>query len=318
MGFEKSRGRDSGIFFFAAFLSLVLSWPILSNAALIAEYEQVLEIATSQEKGIRPTAVTLDEVTGDICVTDAQYAKLYVLNKHGVEMFRTGGFSNLSYPVDGSLTSDGDFIFVGKGRNGEMTIRRLNFMGEPVNFIPEIPIEGWRPQHLTITRDGHILTLDSFLDILTKHNSRTGAILWLTEISDEGSDDLRLGRPAESPDGRIYLPVGKTKNVMIFSADGKILETMGEFGTGPGKFVFPVGVAMGPGGLVLILDAMRHKVLMFDSDHNFLSEFGGMGAGLGQLYHPSAIAASEDGKVYVAQGYESRVQVFNIRDTKAE
>ena len=45
---------------------------------------------------------------------------------------------------------------------------------------------------------------------------------------------------------------------------------------------------------------------------------GSMGAGLGQFYHPSAIAASEGGKVYVAQGYDSRVQVFNIRDTKAE
>jgi DNA-binding beta-propeller fold protein YncE len=63
---------------------------------------------------------------------------------------------------------------------------------------------------------------------------------------------------------------------------------------------------------------MRHKVLMFDPDHTLLGDFGSMGAGPGQFYHPSAIAASEDGKVYVAQGYDGRVQVFNIRNTKAE
>jgi DNA-binding beta-propeller fold protein YncE len=63
---------------------------------------------------------------------------------------------------------------------------------------------------------------------------------------------------------------------------------------------------------------MRHKVLMFDEDHNFLADVGSMGAGMGQFYHPAAIAASDNGKVYVAQGYDGRVQVFNIRNTKAE
>ena len=82
--------------------------------------------------------------------------------------------------------------------------------------------------------------------------------------------------------------------------------------------VFPVGVAIGPEESILVLDRMRHKVLMFDKDHNLLGDFGSMGAGMGQFYHPWAIAASDNGKVYVAQGYDSRVQVFNIRDTKAE
>jgi DNA-binding beta-propeller fold protein YncE len=75
---------------------------------------------------------------------------------------------------------------------------------------------------------------------------------------------------------------------------------------------------MGPGETILVLDRMRHKVLMFDPDHEVTGEFGSMGAGPGQFYHPTAIAASDDSRVYVAQGYGSRVQVFSIRDTKAE
>ena len=138
--FEKSIGRRSGGVIVAALLCLVLSLPSPSSGALITEFEQILDIETSQKRGIRPTAVTLDEVTGDICITDAQYASFYVLNHHGVEVFRTGGFSRLSYPIDGSLTKDGDFVFIGKGENGETTIRRLNFMGETVEFVPEIPV----------------------------------------------------------------------------------------------------------------------------------------------------------------------------------
>jgi DNA-binding beta-propeller fold protein YncE len=282
------------------------------------EYEKVLDIATSQERAIRPIAVSYDQLTGDICVTDAQYSSFHVLNKYGVEVFRTGGFARLSSPVDGSLTSRGDFVFVGRDEHGVSTIRRLNFMGEPMQFAAEIPIEDWEPRHLAITRDGDILTLDSYHNILTRHDSKTGALLWLTEVTDDGSTELQLGRLVEAPDGRIYVPSGILHNIIVFSGDGERLEAIGEFGTGPGKLVFPVGVAIGPENSILILDRMRHKVLMFDPDHNFLGDFGSMGAGLGQFYHPSAIAASNDGKVYVAQGYGSRVQVFNIRDTKAE
>jgi DNA-binding beta-propeller fold protein YncE len=136
-------------------------------------------------------------------------------------------------------------------------------------------------------------------------------------VTDDGSDELQLGRPVEAPDGRIYVPSGILHSVIVFSEGGRRLKAFGEFGSGPGKLVFPVGVAIGPDESILVLDRMRHKVLMFDPDHNLLGEFGSMGAGPGQFYHPSAIAASDDSKVYVSQGYGSRVQVFSIRDTKS-
>jgi len=304
--------------FVITFLCISVLSSSLALAVILMEYKDVLEISSSQDGAIRPTAVTSDQFTGELCVTDSRHSNLHVFNGYGVEVFKTGGASRISSPVDASLTSDGDFVFIGKDQDGITTIRQLNFMGEPVEFTPEIPIKEWEPQHLTITRDGDILTLDSYFSILTKHDSKTGALLWLTEVSDDGSKDLQLGRPAEASDGRIYVPCGILHNVMVFSEDGKELEEFGEFGTGRGKFVFPVGVAIGPEESILVLDRMRHKVLMFDSDHNLLGDFGSMGAGRGQFYHPAAIAASDNGTVYVAQGYNGRVQVFNIRDTKAE
>lgn len=310
--------RMSGVVFIATFLAFSALLSSSSLAALIMEYEMVLDINASQDRAIRPTAVSFDQLNGDVCVTDAQYSSFHVLNKHGVEIFETGGFSSLSSPIDGSMTSNGDFVFIDKNQKRETTIRRLDFRGDPIEFTPEIPIQGWEPQHLAITRDGGIVTLDSNHNILTKHDSETGTLLWLAKVTDDESFELQLGRPAEAPDGRIYLPSGILHNIFVFSKTGTYLESFGTFGSGPGKLVFPVGIAIGPEGSILVLDRMRHKVLMFDPNHKLLGEFGSMGAGLGQFYHPLAIAASEDGKVYVAQGYGSRVHVFNIRNTNVD
>lgn len=304
--------------FLAAAWGVSLLYAASAPAALIMEYEMVLDINANQDRAIRPSAVSCDQFTGDICVTDAQYSKIHVFNRNGIEIFKTGGFSRLSSPVDGSLDSNGDFVFIDKGENGEFTIRRLNFMGDPVDFAPEIPITDWEPRHLVITRDGEIVTLDSYHNILSKHDSNTGALLWNTSVIDDGSTELQLGRPVEAPDGRIYVPCGVLHSIIVFSEAGTYLGAFGKFGSGEGKLTYPVGIAIGPEGSILVLDRMRHKILMFDPEHVLLGEFGSMGAGVGQFYHPVAIAASNDGKVYVAQGFGSRVNVFNIRNTSTD
>lgn len=317
-----SRGRDiirrmgEGAALSAALLCIGAALPSPAASVRIMEYESNLQVASNQERSIRPAGVTWSN--GDICVTDAQYAALHILNEYGVEIFETSGFAELSYPVDGSLTSDGDMVFIGRNAQEELTIRRLSFMGEPMDFKAESPVERWTPWHLALARDGNILTVDSFHNILTKHDAQNGRILWSTPVVDDASTEPQLGRPAEAPDGRIYVPSGMLHRILFFSEDGRRLGEFGEFGSGPGKLVFPVGVAIGPEQSILVLDRMRHKVLMFSPEHELLGEFGSMGAAPGQFYHPSAIAASSDGKVYVAQGYGGRVQVFNIHNTEAE
>jgi len=308
--------RRSGSFIAALLLVASLASP--SAAALIMEYEETLIIAATGERAIRPTAVTCDGLTSEICVTDAQYSVFHVLNGHGIEVFKTGGASTLSFPIDGSLTSDGDFIFIDRDPGGAPTIRRLNFMGEPVDYSIEIPAGKWEPRHLALLRNDDILTLDSFNNILAKHDSKTGALLWLNTVTDDDATDLQLGRPGQASDGRIYVPSGMLHSVFVFSEDGRRLDAFGEFGSGSGKIVFPVGIAFGRDESILVLDGMRDKVLVYGPDHVFLSEFGSMGWGPGQFYHPAAIAASNDGRVYVAQGYGGRVQVFRIHDTTAE
>jgi hypothetical protein len=239
-----------------------------------------------------------------------------VFDEHGFHTYRTDARSEISSPRDGSIDSHGGFVFIDTAEGNGRTIRRLNFLGEPETYYPEIPrSSNWSPRHLLITGDGHYVTVDRS-GLLAKHDDRTGALVWklqLVETEWEGSD--LLGRPAEAPDGRIYVPNTRLGQIEVVSRNGELLTAFGIPGTKRGELSFPVGVAFEPEGRILVLDRMRHVVLVFDSNHRFLSESGRVGFAPGDFYHPVAIAASSDGLVYVAQGFEGRIQVFRLLDT---
>ena len=144
------------------------------------------------------------------------------------------------------------------------------------------------------------------------HDFESGVLIWRQDVLENEVFDLGLGRPACSPDGRIFVPGGESHQVHVYSPDGDALPPFGRFGTGPGGLVFPIGVAFGPHSTILVLDRMRHKILVFDSAYKFVTELGRAGIWPGQLYHPLAIAASDDGRVFISQGFQSRVQLFRL------
>ncbi len=286
---------------------------VVCAAGYAFDYEATLPLSVGSVGKPRPVAISIDPTNGEICVTDVRQSIFHLLNPSDVEVFRTSRLADLSYPADGAIDRDGGFVFTDRGRDFHTEIRRLNVFGEPVAYAAQPPIADWNPDHLLITRDGDYLTLDSASGVLAKHDAHTGALLWQRDIS-EGRSFTAMGRPAEASDGRIYVPGGDLRHIIVLAADGALLDTFGRFGSSPGRMSFPVAVAFGPQGEVLVLDRMRACVLVFDSDHTFVTEFGKLGFRPGQLYHPLALAATPEGRIYVAQGFEGRVQVFRMRE----
>lgn len=294
-----------------------LSLAVVGTAHSRPVFEFVKELQLNAGNAvIRPEAVTWDQFSGELCVTDTRGRTLILLNDKDIEIFRTTETPHISFPGAGSLDQNGGFFYVEQGAKAGTGVKRLNLFGEPVDFVPELPQGTWQPDHLLVVRNGDLITLDSQSGVMVRHDSNTGALIWEISMGVAENDALNLGRPAEGPDGRIFVPGGALHQIIVFSADGILLESFGELGSNPGKFTFPVGAAFDPQGNLLVLDRMRHKVMAFDPDHKFLSEFGSMGAGLGNFYHPLALAASDEGLIYVAQGFRGRVQVFSLTDSQ--
>ncbi|MFH1278502.1 MAG: hypothetical protein ABIK65_09000 [Candidatus Eisenbacteria bacterium] len=241
-----------------------------------------------------------------------------VYNRHNIHTFMTGNIAGMSSPQDGSIELWGSFVCTDRSPNGKRTIRRLNYLGEPTPFEVERPTEDWSPGHLLVTRDGDLVTVDQASGLLAKHDGKTGEILWTRmPVEDPREEGLIIGRPAEAPDGRIFVPGGELRYVLVLSPEGELLSTFGVPGGGRGELAFPVGIAFGFRGTILVLDRMRHTILAYDEEFRLLSEHGSLGARTGNLYHPTAIAALPDGRLWVAQGFEGRVQAFRLVETEA-
>ncbi len=276
----------------------------------VFQYEETLPLLADRVGRTRPVAVSVDRNQGEICVTDARQSALHLFNDHNIPTYRSNAAARISYPSDGCVDHQGRLLCIDRLGGDRHGIRRLNAYGEPDTYAAAQPLGPWNPEHLTVTRDGAYLSLDSRHGTLTKHDPTTGELLWQRQVCDPSDEDIFLGRPVEAPDGRIYIPGGNMRRILVLDAEGHILDSFGEFGSAEGYFSLPVAASFSPEGDLLVLDRMRHKVMVFDQDHRFVSEFGNMGAAPGQFYHPVSMAATADGRVYVAQGFMGRVQVF--------
>jgi hypothetical protein len=280
------------------------------RAAYLLEY--VGTASADQAGHSMPVSLTIDSYTQELCVADSRQGTIYLLGDGDIETFRTNPLAGIASPWDSCVDPLGRIVFAERGLTPMAVLKRLNVFGEAEAFTPQVPDSSWSPQRLIVLRDGNYLSLDPFTGLLAKHDATSGALIWTHRCQLEGVTGENLGRPAEAPDGRIYVPGADLRVVLVLSADGEPLSAFGRFGSSVGRFVLPVGVAFGPSGEVLVLDRLRAKILVFDPQHEFVTEFGSLGFGPGQFYHPAALAATAGGKVYVAQGFQGRIQAFRL------
>jgi DNA-binding beta-propeller fold protein YncE len=100
-------------------------------------------------------------------------------------------------------------------------------------------------------------------------------------------------------------------SVQVFDGLGTLLREWGSFGSDPGQFADPFGIAVDASGNVLVADTGNSRVQIFDNTGNLLKVLGSAGTGNGQFVNPEGIAVDGNGYIFVVDSGNSRVQVFN-------
>ncbi|MFN9970544.1 MAG: SMP-30/gluconolactonase/LRE family protein, partial [Phycisphaerae bacterium] len=84
-----------------------------------------------------------------------------------------------------------------------------------------------------------------------------------------------------------------------FSADGKLKNSWGTPGTGPGQFHIPHGIAIDQEGLVWVADRENSRLQIFSPTGEFLREWT-------EIARPCQVCFDSSGRVYVAElGYRA-------------
>ncbi len=105
---------------------------------------------------------------------------------------------------------------------------------------------------------------------------------------------------ALSPSGEIYITDGYgNARVHKFTADGKLLLSWGDPGSGPGQFRVPHGIAVDQRGMVFVADRENSRIQIFSPNGEFLKEWT-------DIARPCQVAFDAAGNLLVAElGYRA-------------
>ena len=116
----------------------------------------------------------------------------------------------------------------------------------------------------------------------------------LTSITHGGPPFNRPTNVAVAPNGDLYVCDGYgNARVHRFTADGELIQSWGEPGTGPGQFYLPHGICVADNGQVLVTDRENDRIQFFSPDGEFLDEWK-------HVQRPTDVFIDREGLVYVS------------------
>lgn len=103
----------------------------------------------------------------------------------------------------------------------------------------------------------------------------------------------------------------------VYDEHGNLTGSFGSFGSGPGQFNTPTGVAVGCDGAVYVADLYNYRIQKFSADGTFLTQWGSYGSGEGQFAYPLKVSVDRDGSVFVLDVSNYRIEEFSDAVTPA-
>lgn len=168
-----------------------------------------------------------------------------------------------------------------------------------------------RPHGLHIGPDDSVWCSDDLGHVVRKFTADGRLLLTLGtpgQASDTGatSMDFRTIRRAAppfhyptnlaiAPNGDLFISDGYgNARVHRFSAEGKLLASWGEPGSGSGQFHLPHGIAIDKQGIVYVADRENSRVQLFSLEGKYVSEWT-------DVARPCQVFVDTDDKVFVAE-----------------
>lgn len=143
-----------------------------------------------------------------------------------------------------------------------------------------------RGRFVIVASDGRVVdtwkpTGTAALDLVQADNDGWGAIAFL-------------------PDGGYFVADSDHQRVLRLDADRTLIGSWGSFGSGPGQFISPFGIAIGPDGLVYVVDDSTCRVQVFKPSGTYVRTLAG-GTDFTDRC-TNNLVVDPDGTLYVASG----------------
>jgi DNA-binding beta-propeller fold protein YncE len=170
-----------------------------------------------------------------------------------------------------------------------------------------------RPSGLGIDQSGNLLVADSHYHCVRvyDHQGRELRVLGGTAGSEPGQFGY-VSDCVQDVEGNYFISeFGANDRITKLDPSGNFLRVIGKAGQGPGEFSRIRALAIGPEGMLYVVDACNHRIQVLTRDGEYVREFGSPGPEPGQLHYPYDLAFHPDGLLYVVERGNHRVQKFD-------
>ncbi len=160
-----------------------------------------------------------------------------------------------------------------------------------------------------------------FVDPYAEGEMTLNPIMIVNDQGIAGSAEGELSAPrnmAIGPDGQIFVLDSGNHRVQVFDENGEVQMSWGAFGTEPGLFNEPWGIAVDE-NYVYVADTWNHRIQKFTLDGEYVDSFGTSGSptedaegtGLGLFFGPRSIVLIDDNQLLVTDTGNHRMQLLD-------
>lgn len=210
--------------------------------------------------------------------------------------FTGSGNGAYNRPVDGAFDSQGNFWIVDQGNN-----RLQKVSGTSGSQIAKYGSLGSTKGLLSAPSAVAIDSADNVWVADTANNR-------IQQFNSKGEFVLAFGKNVNKTKAEQTGPEGP-KNVCT-AASGHVCQA-GVAGAANGQLSAPKGIALTPGGNLMVVDTANNRVQKFSPQGEYLAKVGSLGSGVAQLKEPAGIAVASDGSILVADAANNRVQQWS-------
>lgn len=232
-------------------------------------------VEPSSTPAVRPTSTHAPAVANSTKVGQATATSTPpVTNSPRLEVLASG-FGN---PDDLVVLPSGDIVF-GDFSNNALNILRPG--AQPVPIVTGLN----EPEGIVVAQDGALIVAEQKTNRLTEADPTTGAKKLLRQLVNNTSNDGVDGLGIDPATGDILIPDSPNGRLLRMSRDGSKLSTIA---TG---FVRPTGVAVEPGGSLVVADEFGNAV--------YRLSVSGRRTRIASIYQPDDVVVGRDGSIYV-------------------
>lgn len=132
------------------------------------------------------------------------------------------------------------------------------------------------PHGLTVDKQNNIWLTDVGLHQIFKFSHEGKLLMKLGVAKTPANDSTHFNLPTDiavADDGSFFVSDGYgNSRVVKFSSTGKYIKAWGTFGTKPGQFIIPHGIAIDQKNIIYVADRQNNRIQLFDTNGNFIKE----------------------------------------------